>query len=139
MYLINMKKRNVLTIIVGIALIFITLTNLPNMSQEDRRHLPLSTYTAIGKLLTCEDLITNPIRADIERVKCVPGTAALDTSSIINESLFSSSGGLNYTSIGESLTCGDVNATSSNGPAIMKLLGCQNMNMTSPTGYPYLP
>jgi hypothetical protein len=128
-----MKKRNVLTIIVGIALIFITLTNLPNMSQEDRRHLPLSTYTAIGKLLTCEDLITNPIRADIERVKCVPGTAALDTSSIINESLFSSSGGLNYTSIGESLTCGDVNATSSNGPAIMKLLGCQNVNKTSTT------
>jgi hypothetical protein len=37
------------------------------------------------------------------------------------------------------LTCGDVNATSSNGPAIMKLLGCQNMNMTSSTGYPYLP
>ena len=71
-----MKKRNVLTIIVGIALIFITLTNLPNMSQEDRRHLPLSTYTTIGKLLTCEDLITNPIRADIERVKCVPGTGS---------------------------------------------------------------
>ena len=128
-----MKKRNLLTIIVGIALIFITLTNLPNMSQEDRRHLPLSTYTAIGKLLTCEDLITNPIRADIERVKCVPGTAALDTSSIINGSLFSSSGGLNYTSIGESLTCDDVNATSSNGPVIMKLLGCQNVNKTSTT------
>jgi len=128
-----MKKRNVLTIIVGFALIFITLTNLPNMSQEDRRHLPPSTYTAIGKLLTCEDLITNPIRADIERVKCVPGTAALDTSSIINGSLFSSSGGLNYTSIGESLTCDDVNATSSNGPVIMKLLGCQNVNKTSTT------
>jgi hypothetical protein len=128
-----MKKRDVLVSIVGIALIFIMLTNLPNMSQEDRRHLPLSTYTAIGKLLTCEDLITNPIRADIERVKCGPSTAALDTSSIINGSLFSSSGGLNYTSIGESLTCGDVNATSSNGPAILKLLDCQNVNKTSIT------
>ena len=71
-----MKKRDVLVSIVGIALIVITLTNLPNMSQEDRRHLPLSTYTAIGKLLTCEDLITNPIRADVERVKCGPGTAS---------------------------------------------------------------
>ena len=67
-----MKKRDVLVSIVGIALIFIRLTNLPNMSQEDRRHLPLSTYTAIGKLLTCEDLITNPIRADVRTSKMWP-------------------------------------------------------------------
>jgi hypothetical protein len=41
-----MKKRDVLVSIVGIALIFIILTNQPSISQEDRRHSPPMTSIA---------------------------------------------------------------------------------------------
>jgi hypothetical protein len=122
---INGMKNNALIIILGLTFVLITLTNLPAESHEDRRHLAQDTYTAIGKLLSCSDVKTTTVIGILilEGLGCgftggIALSANVNTSlSTLTRGLFmnhtSSTESLNYTALGESLTCEDINPISS--------------------------
>ncbi len=127
-------------IILGFTLIFTALTNIPTESHGDRRHqLTQDTYAAIGKLLTCSDVKTTSINGMLIRdgLGCgssggIAVSANLDNSlrTITKELLMnrssdnpeSSTQSLNYTALGESLTCQDIDPASENSRTLMKLL-----------------
>ena len=127
-------------IILGVTLVFTTLTNLPVESDEDRRHLSQDAYTVIGKLLACSDVKATTVTGILIREGLSCGfTGGIALSADVNNSLHiltreafmnhtSSTESLNYTALGESLTCQDINRTSANAPTLINLLGCQNIN-----------
>ena len=130
-------RNDALIIILGVTLVFTTLTNPPTESHEDRRHLPHNRYTAIGKLLTCSDVKTTTVTGILirEGLGCA-FTGGIALSANINTSLraltreafmndTSSTESLNYTALGESLTCEDINATSEHAQTLRNLLDCE--------------
>jgi hypothetical protein len=138
-----LKDNNTFIIILGVTLGFITLTNLPVESHGDKRHLPQDTYTAIGKLLACSD-----VKATVSGILIREGlgcgftggialSANIDTSlRALTRELFvnhtSSTESMNYTALGEALTCEDINATCEHATTLRNLLGCQdNENSTT--------
>jgi hypothetical protein len=64
--------NNIIVIILGFTLVFTTLINLPSESYGDRRHLSQDTYTAIGKLLTCDDVNADSVNSEniLDRLGC---------------------------------------------------------------------
>ena len=140
---INDMTKNAVFIIFGFTLVLITLTNFPLESREGRRQLPQGTYTAIGKLLTCEDVDATLfggmfIRAGLG-CAATEGTSVSLSDTVNNAfraslrelfmnhttaNLTSSTQSLNYTALGEAFTCEDINSASAHGPSLMKLLGC---------------
>jgi len=137
---INGMRNNALTLILGLTFVLITLTNLPAESHEDRRHLPQDRYTTIGKLLSCGDVKTTTVTGILIREGLGCGfTGGIGLSADVNNSLriltreafmnhTSSTESLNYTALGESLTCEDINPTSENSSNLRNLLGCQHVN-----------
>jgi hypothetical protein len=143
--------NNTFIIILGFTFIFTILTNLPVESHADRRHLPQDTYTAIGKLLTCDDVSATSVNGIHIReglgcnstggiaVSANPGIADNSLSTLTRERFMnhtSSTQSLNYSALGESLTCQDINPTSENAPSLRNLLGCQNVNNDNSTTAP---
>ena len=130
-----MKNNNTFLIILAFVLIFATLTNLPVESQEDRRQLPLSTYNAIGKLLTCNDINSTSENAIFirESLGCTSTSGSDDTAISTDISPIHS---LNYTTLAQLLSCQDINPTSGNARILMKLLSCQDVNNKGSTRLP---
>ena len=136
---INGMRNSALIIILGLTFVLITLTNLPVESHGDRRHLSQDRYTAIGKLLACGDVKTTTVTGILIREGLGCGfTEGIALSADVNNSLriltrevfmnhTSSTESLNYTALGESLTCQDINPTSENAPTLRNLLGCQDV------------
>jgi hypothetical protein len=104
-----------------------------------------NTYTVIGKLVTCDDLNAASVTAILirEGLGCGP-TEGLALSADVDNSLrnltrelfmnhTSSNQSLNYTALGESLTCEDINPTSGNALALRNLLRCQGVNNQNST------
>jgi hypothetical protein len=134
-----MKDNNIFVIILGVTLVFTTLTTLPIESHGDRRHLRQGTYTAIGKLLACSDVkATTVIGILIREGLCCGFTGDIALSADVDNSLHiltreafmnrtSSTESLNYTALGESLTCQDINPTSENASTLefIGLSGCK--------------
>ena len=132
-------KHNTFVITLGVILVFTTLTTLPVESHGDRRHLRQGTYTAIGKLLACSDVkATTVIGILIREGLCCGFIGDIALSADVDNSLHiltreafmnrtSSTESLNYTALGESLTCQDINPTSANAPTLRNLLGCQDV------------
>src|SRR5919199_1349996 len=137
---INEMKDNIFVIILGVMLASTALTTLPIESHADRRQLPHGTYTAIGKLLACSNVKATTVIGILIREGLGCGfTGGIALSADVNNSLriltreafmnhTSSTGSLNYTALGESLTCQDINPTSANAPTLINLLGCHNVN-----------
>jgi hypothetical protein len=137
---INEMKDNIFVIILGVMLASTALTTLTIESHADRRQLPHGTYTAIGKLLACSDVKATTVIGILIREGLGCGfTGGIALSADVNNSLHiltreafmnhtSSTESLNYTALGESLTCQDINRTSANAPTLINLLGCQNIN-----------
>jgi hypothetical protein len=133
-------KDNIFVIILGVTLVFTTLTILPTESYGDRQHLTQGTYTAIGKLLACSDVKATTVIGILIREGLGCGfTGGIGLSADVNNSLriltrelfmnhTSSTESLNYTALGESLTCEDINPTSENASTLRNLLGCQDVN-----------
>jgi hypothetical protein len=148
---INDMTNSTFIIILGFTLIFTALTNIPTESHEDRRHLSQDTYTAIGKLLTCDDASATSVNGIHIRdalgcnstggiaVSANPGIADNSLRTLTRERFMnhnSSTESLNYTALGESLTCNDINPTSEHGSSLMKVLGCDNVNNENSTTVP---
>ena len=137
---INEMKDNIFVIILGVTLTSTALTTLPIESHADRRQLPHGAYTAIGKLLACSDVKATTVIGILIREGLGCGfTGGIALSADVNNSLHIltreafmnhtlSTESLNYTALGESLTCQDINRTSANAPTLINLLGCHNVN-----------
>ena len=144
--------NNTSIIILGVILVFTTLTNFPTESHGDRRHVPQDTYAAIGKLLTCDDVKASSFFGMLirETLDC-SSTGGITLSADVENSLrtsmrdlfrnhtsdnpeSSSSQSLNDTALGELLTCDDINPKSEHGPTLMNMLGCQDINNENSTG-----
>jgi hypothetical protein len=145
--------NNTSIIILGVILVFTTLTNFPTESHEDRRHVPHDTYAAIGKLLTCDDVKASSFFGMLirETLDCSSTTGGITLSADVENSLrismrdlfrnhtsdnpeSSSNQSLNYTALAELLTCDDINPKSEHGPTLMNMLGCQDINNENSTG-----
>jgi hypothetical protein len=145
---INGMRNSALIIILGLTFVLITLTNLPVESHGDRRHLSQDRYTAIGKLLACGDVKTTTVTGILIREGLGCGfTGGIALSANIDASLrtltrelfmnhTSATRSLNYTALGESLTCEDINPISKNAPTFRILLSCQDVNNQNSTTTP---
>ena len=101
--------------------------------------MPECTYTAIGKLLACSDIKATTVTGVLirEGLGCgftggIALSANMDASLSASREFFMNNTwsiqSLNYTALGESLTCQDVNPTTANAPTRRNLLGCQHVN-----------
>jgi hypothetical protein len=141
--------NNTFIIILGVIVLF---TSFLTESHGDRQHVPQDTYTAIGKLLTCDDVkattfIGMLIREGLDCSSTGGITLSADVENSLRTSMrdlfrnhtydnpeSSSTQSLNDTALGELLTCDDINPTYSNALKLLDLLDCQHANSENSTG-----